>query len=386
MAKHLDELRGATRLAIAATTGVTGLVEAMHRTIASGPAVLGSPLSGPARALTGLVYGSVRWVAEQVGGALDAALTQLQPLLGEAGSAPGPEREAVVAALNGVLGDYLAESGNPLALKMHLRSRGVPLALDQASLRAAFPSASPRVLVLLHGSSMSDLGFTRNGHDHGTALARDLGVTPLYLSYNSGLHVSQNGAAFAQLLEQLVAAWPVPVEELALLGHSMGGLVARSACATRTPLKLRKLICLGTPHHGAALERAGSFVDRALGLSRYSAPFARLGKIRSAGVTDLRHGNVRDEDWQGVGRFDHGADRRTPLPLPEGVACYAAAATSDTAELSGDGLVSVDSALGRHADPARTLHFQEQWLGYGLGHLDLLDRPEVYETLRRWLQ
>ncbi len=193
--------------------------------------------------------------------------------------------------------------------------------------------------------------------------------------------------------------WPVPLAELAIIGHSMGGLVSRSAChygrlsGHAWPRHLKKLVLLGTPHHGAPLERGGHWVDILLGLSPYTAPLARLGKIRSAGITDLRHGNLLDEDWAGRDRFERGGDRRRPVPLPEGVRCYALAVTLAREggglgdRLLGDGLVSVNSALGRHPDPNRTLGFPpaRQWVGYGMNHLDMLGRPEAYEQIKQWL-
>jgi PGAP1-like protein len=400
--KHVDDLRGATRLAVEATKSVTDLVQAMHITIAGGPDILGRPLEGPARLLTGLVYGTIRGVTQIVGSSIDLALAQLAPLLGE--SAPGPEREAVLAVLNGVLGDYLSDSGNPLAIEMRLRRDGHPLTLEAQALRAAIPSAGKKLLVLVHGSCMNDRQWSWRGHDHGAALARDLGYTPVYLHYNSGLHVSSNGRAFSDLLERLVGAWPTPVDEIAILAHSMGGLVSRAAChfgeagdfAWRR--KLRKLVCIGTPHHGAPLERGGSWVDLLLDVSRYSAPLARLGRIRSVGVTDMRFGNVLDEHWEGHDRFGHHGDLRRELTLPErarepggdGVESYAIAGTTTRGpggKLSSDGMVPVDSALGRHAKPELTLRFPEahQWIAFGTGHLDLLARPEVYETIRSWL-
>lgn len=390
----VDELRGASRLAVEATRGVTNLVEAMHQTIAGGPDVLGRPLEGIARTLTAPVYAGIRGVTQLVGMSIDLALAQLAPLLGDGD--PGPEREAVLAALNGVLGDYLEESGNPLAIPMRLRSAGKELTLTREALRASFPGATGKVLVLVHGSCMNDRRWTRKGHDHGAALARDLGFTPLYLRYNSGLHVSTNGRSFAALLDDLVPAWPVPVTELALVGHSMGGLVSLSACHVADAeglswrRKIRAIVCLGSPHHGAPLERGGNWIDALLETSRYSAPLAQLGKIRSAGVTDLRFGNVLDEHWQGRDRFAKAGDPRAQLKLPEGVDCYAIAATTASAPtdpLPGDGLVPVDSALGRHAAPALSLQFSEphRWIGFGMKHLDLLDSREVYAKLREWL-
>ena len=357
---------------------MTAVVEAMHATIASGPAILGRPLAGVARAATGLVYGAVRGVTALVGGGLDLALGQLAPLLGS--SVPGSERDAVVAALNGVLGDYLVETANPLAIEMTVRYEG---------------ELGPKLLVLVHGSSMSDRQWLQGGHDHGAALARDLGYTPIYLHYNSGLHISTNGRALAVQLERLVAEWPVAIDELVLLGHSMGGLVARSACHVGTDhawrSHLRALITLGTPHHGAPLERGGNMVELLLGISRYSAPLVRLGKIRSAGVTDLRYGNVLDEHWHARDRFEHRIDDRVPLPLPAGVRCYATAASLSPeagVRARGDGLVPIASALGIHASPEHTLAFPEsrRRVVYGTGHIQLLGSAAVYETLRTWLE
>ena len=156
---------------------------------------------------------------------------------------------------------------------------------------------------------------------------------------------------------------------------------------------LRKLIFLGTPHHGAPLERGGNWVSIIMGMSPYTAPFTRLGKIRGAGITDLRYGNMLDEDWEGRDRFEYSEDPRRPVPLPDGVQCYTIAATTGrkVGDLSdrflGDGLIPLRSALGRHKKSALTLSFPEaqQWVGYGMNHLGLLSQPEVYEEIRRWL-
>jgi pimeloyl-ACP methyl ester carboxylesterase len=184
------------------------------------------------------------------------------------------------------------------------------------------------------------------------------------------------------------------MERIAILGHSMGGLVARSAvhqaqeAGMTWPQRLRHMVFLGTPHQGAALERAGNWVHAALGVSPYLAPFARLGGLRSDGITDLRHGNVLEADWQG-GRFTHG-DTRTVVPLPAGVTCGAIAgilADGAAAQLLGDGLVSVDSALGRHARKSHDLHIPASRTAVlpGVGHLALLESEVVYRKLVRWL-
>jgi pimeloyl-ACP methyl ester carboxylesterase len=391
---HIEQLRGATRLAVEATRGVTALVEKMHVTIASGPALLGQPLATPARFVTRAVYASIDGITRLVGSSLDVALAQLAPLVDA--SAPGIQRDNLLAAVNGVLGDYLHETQNPLAIEMELRHAGRALELSPDALRAAIPHATSKLVVLLHGSCMTDAQFMRAGHDHGAALARDLGFTPLYVRYNSGLHISTNGHALAAILDPLVAAWPVAIDELVLLGHSMGGLVARSACHVAVehghtwPQRLRALITLGSPHHGAPLERAGNWIDRILDLSPYSAPLGALGRIRSAGVTDLRFGNVLDEHWQGRDRFAHGRDARTACALPAGIRCYAIAGTLSTAMGPGlctDGLVPVESALGLHTRSELCLSFPEahRSIAFGTGHIDLLNAPGVYAVIRDWL-
>ncbi len=327
-----SDVRGAGRLAIAATLGITALVEAVHSAIGRLSPPLGAPAPARAGGLTGAVYGTVRGVARVVGSGLDGALGLLQPLLGDGVQWPG--RDQVLAALNGVLGDYLERNGNPLALPMRLRRDGLALELTREALARSLPHARGHVLLMIHGLCMSDLQWQRDDHDHGRRLGAALAATPVYLRYNSGLHVSLNGRRLAALLDELLRAWPVPPTRLTIVAHSMGGLVARSAVhygragGADWPSRLRAIVFLGTPHHGAPLERGGNWVDEVLGVSPYTAPFARLGKIRSAGVTDLRHGSLLDEDWQGRDRFAHGHDTRTPLPLPDGVDCYAIAAVA----------------------------------------------------------
>ena len=395
------DLHGAQRLAIDATLRMTDLVEAMHLNISRAPWIFGAAAQGRTRGITGLVYGSIRSITAGVGGTLDAvlglAVKSLESALDHSSSSP--VREAILAAANGVLGDHLADSGNPLAIPMSLRHQGHSLALDRAALGHAFPQTPGRLLVLVHGLCMNDLQWRRNGHDHGAALARDGGWQPLYLHYNSGRHASSNGREFAKLLETLIAQWPVPVEELVILAHSMGGLVTRSACEharesqQRWLKSLRKIVFLGTPHHGAPLERHGHGLQRLVGISPYTAPLARLGMIRSAGITDLRHGNVLDQDWQEQDRFGLPHDTRQPLPLPAGVECYAVAATSGrrAGDLKdawlGDGLVPVDSALGLHADARLCLSFDagHRSLHHETSHWDLLDKPAVYQQIRGWL-
>jgi len=382
---HPSDLRALARLLTDATAGVTDLVEAVHIGVA--------PADKP-NGVAPLTYRTIRSMTRFLGSGIDAALAQLTPLLGSRDASP--ERRLALAALNGVMGDYLSDSGNPLAETMTFRRDGAPLALTREALAAAYP-AGDKLVVLVHGLCMNDLAWDAGGL--GATLAGNLGYTPLALDYNSGRHISTNGRDLADHLEALLGAWPRPVTELVLIGHSMGGLVARSAghagavAGHAWPARLRALVFLGAPHHGAPLERGGNWINVLMAATPYVAPFARLGQGRSAGITDLRHGNLLDEDWHGRDRFAHVPDSRTPMPLPPGVHCFAAAAmlgqSADSLRdrLVGDGLVPLDSALGRHADPARNLPFDEtnSWIGYGMNHLDLLRRPEVAAQVEAWL-
>jgi PGAP1-like protein len=414
---HLSDIQGLAQLATQGVLGVTDLAETVHGNVYKAVAVPFGPLgqafvdrapgaSGVRqRGITGLVYGSVRGAARLAGGAVNAALAGAAPLLPRQSSSP--TREAVLSALNGVLGDQLLANANPLTITMSLRHRGQTLALDKSALAHALPQITGKILVLAHGLCMNDLQWTAKGadghlHNHGETLAQSLGYTPLYLHYNTGLHTSINGQQLAALLEDLVQAWPVPIEDMSLLVHSMGGLVARSACEqARTaglswPEKLKNLVFLGTPHQGAPLERVGSWIDRVLGSNAMTRPFARIGQIRSSGITDLRYGHVLAAHWEGRDRFEStGGDNRLnlpPLPLPAGVACFAVAGTTSKTRparggLMGDGLVPVASALGVHADPAMALAFpsENQFIAYATDHMALLKSPAIAAQLVLWL-
>jgi len=399
---RVSDIRGIAQLATQATEGVTRIAEGVHQSVWNTLGVSGGKAPKQTRGITGLVYRSVHSVTQLVGYGVDKVLAKLQPRFEstedvELGT---PQREAVLAALNGVMGDRLAASNNPFATPMTLRYRGEAVNLHTLSPMAG---ATGKVLLLVHGLCMNDLQWRAehegNVVDHGEALASALGYTPVYLRYNSGLHTSQNGRELSAELEQLITRWPTPIEELTVVAHSMGGLVTRSAFhyarqeALRWPDHLRNIVFLGTPHHGAPLEQAGNWVDAILGGTPYTAPFARLGQLRSTGITDLRYGHVLDDDWHGHDRFHRRPDNRQAVPLPVGVACYTAAATTAAQRnavanrLIGDGLVPLDSALGQHDDARRNLVFAEasQRVFCRMNHTDLLSSPRVTRQIVQWL-
>ncbi|MGK0363992.1 MAG: pimeloyl-ACP methyl ester carboxylesterase [Saprospiraceae bacterium] len=391
-----SDLQGITRLITDATIGVTELVEAMHHRVVHPPFLPSTPIQHLITTIAGFTYKNIRWSTRLIGGGLDKALGLLVPMLGEMKTTD--EKEAVRSALNGVVGDYLEEKNNPLQITMQFRSQAKTIPIDTKSLEQTYPTINGKILLMVHGSSMNDIQWTRKEHNHGEALAEDLGKTPIYLHYNSGRHISTNGQNFNELLEDLILHWPVPVEELVIVAHSMGGLVSRSALhygqqdQNTWIAPLKKIVFLGTPHHGAPLERAGNYLNLILELIPYTKPFARLGKIRSAGVTDLRYSNLVDEDWQDNDRFKLQGDQRQNIPLPEEIECYSVAGnngkeTDSVSRFAGDGLVDVKSALGQHKNPAKDLHFKMEntWIAQETNHLDLLDNLEVYGKMKEWL-
>ena len=292
-----------------------------------------------------------------------------------------PAGRVLVSAVNGFIGDRLAEDGSDLAITMAVRVRHRDVAPDRASLAEAFPSATGDVVVFLHGLAEPDTAWDRQaderGGRYGDRLAEQ-GWTAVYLRANTGLPIAENGVALAALLDDLVAAWPTPVRRIALVGHSMGGLVMRAACAVTTDADERwtdlvtDVVTLGTPHLGAPLERGVALGARALGLLPESAPFGRILEYRSVGILDLRGGLARDVQNLPNARYHLvaatlGASHRHPV-----------------SETLGDGLVRFASATGRPRrgpdmfPAADLLHIRG-------GHFDLLNHPEVEDALRAWL-
>jgi pimeloyl-ACP methyl ester carboxylesterase len=387
----VNDLQGGSRLVIAGVQGITNIVESMHRNVSGLAPIAGASHSGPMRGITGFVYRRVRGATALVGLGLDAAFSQLAKRIpADAASARRSDAgEAARAAANGLFGDYLAETNNPLAIQMSLRaadkSSGIAIPIQRDGLRALLARANSagngsKLLIMVHGLCMNDLQWRRDGHDHGELLGANKRATVLYLHYNTGLHIADNGLQFSNLLEALFQEWPVPPKDITIIGHSMGGLVARGACevARRTKQtwlkRLKALVFLGTPHRGAPLERAGRGVDLLLGASPYTAPFARIGLTRSAGIQDLRHGRCIDPSPM------HGH-----ALLPAGVACFAIAASRQRPPTSagvgrhGDGLVPIASAL---ALPLPTSH---QAIFYEMNHFDLLSSRAVCDRIGRWL-
>lgn len=324
---------------------------------------------------------------------------------------PGWRHEAV-AVVNGLFGDTLADQGSSLATPMTLRSGVSEVAIARHSLARAFPHASSRIALLVHGlmSTESVWGYPGDpGTNYGTLLARDHGVTPLLLRYNTGRHVSTNGRDLARMLHQLMVEWPVPVRDITLIGHSMGGLVIRSAhhyaSATRPwrdyahlrrswPARVRRVVLIGVPNTGAPLEVLANLTSAAMwALPIPATRLIGLGlDARSAGIRDLRFGSITDEDW-----LEKDPDARDRL-VPHRVeilrrAAYLVIAGGVTADLDhplarlfGDALVTSSSAAGTLRGASGQALFPGSTLRVfpKMNHVALAHRPEVYAEIHRW--
>jgi hypothetical protein len=381
-------------------------VEEMHRAIAGRTFAAVGPSAAPVRTahdgLSAAVYAGVR-SGVRVAGRAAGAIAALTPLA-EADWTERPPVAFLEGAVAGALGDHVEARHPALAPRMAVRLGGHDVALEPASLAAAFPGAEHRVAVFLHGLCETDAAWGRPAGDedapgtYGDRLRRHLGHSPVFLRYNSGLRISENGRRLAALLDRLVASWPVELEELALIGHSMGGLVMRSGCAEgeRRGLgwvgRVRHCVYLGTPHDGAPLERATGLAAWTLRRVPETRALASALERRSAGIRDLGHGYLRDEDWSGHDPERPWVDAGTPLPLLASARHHAIAATLGptphhlSSRLLGDALVLHPSALGRGRRGVSLPLADEDChhLG-GHHHFALLDHPAVYERLCSWL-
>jgi pimeloyl-ACP methyl ester carboxylesterase len=413
----MKRLSGLKDLLHDAVEGTTDLVERTQAEALARPARvlerLGLP-AGPLRpasqlqqALARPVYGAIRAANRAVRLLGDVALAAAGPAL--AAREPQAPRWAEVAqgALNGVVGDLLARRQSGLAQQLGLYQDGRPLPVERTALLRALPGAARQVCLFVHGLACTELEWSRGaeqlhgeaGVTFGSLLQRDLGLTPLFLRYNSGLHVSENGALLAALLEQLLAQWPVPLERLVLVGHSMGGLVVRSAAQSGGAAgagwtrRLSHVICIGSPHLGAPLEKGANVAAALLGALDTSATqvLASLLQARSDGIKDLRYGYTTEAEWLGRDPDALLEDHRLQIPFIDSVtygfiaACLSRDPQGPLGRLFGDALVRVPSASGRAAEPARHLPFQLGHLAPGMNHVELQSHPEVYAVLRRWL-
>lgn len=395
---HISDIRELAQLLTLALPAAVEITEAVHQAVLSGMGIKGRD-EGKTSGITGLVYKGVHGAANTLGSGINGLLTRLPPTPPLHHIPETPKRAALIATLNGVMGDALVESHNALATPMTLRYQGAPL--DWQAMPTDLPREG-RVLLMVHGLCMNDLQwqtlYQGEPVNHGEQLANALGYQPLYVRYNSGLPIAQNGQALALLLEQLLTHWPGDLKEITILGYSMGGLVARSAChhagvaGLTWPARLANLIFLGTPHHGAPLEHAGHWLEQLLPASAYTEPFVRLTRLRSTGIKDLRHGKVI-EPLDNTDSHTLRHDPRSPLPLPAGVNCFAIAATTAAKRslladrLIGDGLVPLRSALGQHHEARHQLHFlpAHTLIVYRTSHMALLASPQVGQQLLRWL-
>ena len=384
-----------------------GFIKQMHEGIASRPFDILGPSAAPARVLhdgiSSAVYGAVRGGlrAASRGAATVVALRVTET---EAPLDSTPAGSVTLGAVNGLYGNHISERGNRLALEMQLRRDRSTVPPTSEGLTHGFPDATSRLAVFIHGLCENDeswrhfplRGDRARRRTYGERLQDELSFTPVHVRYNTGLRVSHNGRRLALLLEQLVAAWPMAVEELVLVGHSMGGLVARSAChygeeeSLRFTDAVRHVFCLGTPHLGADLEKGANALAWALGRLSETRALSSFLNARSVGIKDMRFGSCVEEDWCDCDPDEFLRDRCQEVPFLPDANYYFIAATlyeGRLGSLLGDLLVRIPSASGRRTGKGRRIPFEVE-NGHelsGINHFELLNHPAVYEQLRTWI-
>lgn len=304
----------------------------------------------------------------------------------------------LVSAISGLVGDDMATRRNPLTPRLGFYRDNARLSLTQDALASAFPRASSRLVVFAHGLCCDEHVWSMY-RDQAPADAPDYatnfsarGYTPLFLRYNSGLHISQNGRGFSRALERLVAAWPVPVTEIVLVGHSMGGLVARAAAHSgalhdaRWVRHVSRVFCIGTPHLGAPLEQVVNIGVEKMERYALTRPLARILKLRSAGIKDLRHGATHDRDWRGRDLHALGDATREQIGRIKGARYHFIGSTLGSAlddRLSrtiGDGLVNFPSSVAHELADADSATLTR------LHHVRLVNHPQVWDWIENRLQ
>jgi pimeloyl-ACP methyl ester carboxylesterase len=397
-----DELRALARLGFeelgAAMSGIGGVHKGIAQRVFRAVGPQGASVRMIHDGISGGVYAGLKTASAVLGTGADALLGRReagedQPLSSH------PKGALALAALNGLIGDRLEREGSPLHVPLAVRHKGLLVPPEPDAVAEAFPDATPRIVVFLHGLMETEHAWRYGGEEtYGARLERDIGATPVEIRYNTGLHVSENGRSLADELEALFAAWPTRVDRIALIGHSMGGLIARSACHQAVERgdewvrKVRHVVSLGTPHMGAPLEEAVHVAAAGLAALPETRPFGNFLRRRSAGIRDLRRGSLVDEDWQDRDPDALRAAACREIPLLDGAThCFVAATVTRSdrhpvGRLIGDWLVLKSSASGRSR--ARRIPFRDEdglHVG-GAHHLALLNHPAVYERLRGWLE
>ena len=401
----VSDWQGLGDLIALTTERLSAPVEGLHHAIADRWIGMAGPQANPVRrgyhTITAGIYGSVRMVGSALGAVVQVGVQAAGRRTGARPQSRSFLGRGVQAVANAVWGDELERRRSDLRIELGLRDgSGRSILSDSDALARAFPAATGHLVVLIHGLGETERCWQQDAAGTGTAIG--LGdvlsahsFTPLLVRYNTGRHVSDNGHELAILLEGTVANWPVPVEEIALVGNSMGGLVVRSSIDAgqtdhhRWVSAARHLVTVGAPHFGAPLEKGVNVLSRGLRIVGESRPIGEFLDQRSAGIKDLRFGAIREKDWRGVDPAALFDGIVADFPLPEHVQQHFVAGviteepTHPIGVLVGDLIVRTSSGIGRSR--RRNLEATDVRIIGKRRHSDLAGDPAVHEQVRDWL-
>jgi pimeloyl-ACP methyl ester carboxylesterase len=400
----VDDWRGMGDLIELATQRLSAPAEEVHQAIADGwfrvAGRSGSPAHTAHRNVTANLYGSIRMVGSVARTSLDIGATTIGKHRHVRTLWDSRIGAGVRAAANALWGDEFERRSSPMHTELSIYdANGTPVTADRAALTSAFEKPTPRLAVLLHGLGKTERCWNTKAADEGNiaGLPKILeadGFTPILVRYNSGRRVSDNGEALAALLEETTTNWPTAVDEIVLIGHSMGGLIARSSLYSARSADhdwinyVNHLVALATPHFGSPIEKGAHVASQLLTTTAVTRSLGVFINGRSAGIKDMRHGSIHPTDHSEHPESSEGGRVVVAPPIKGIRQHHAVGVVTDSNShplgiLFGDLVVRVNSATGV-SSTGRVASANVRVFG-GLDHLGLLHDASVHNQIREWL-
>ncbi len=303
-----------------ADQAIAETAQAMHRAITDanfrwvGP--LGRPVKRVHDAVADQTWGAVRTVVRGAG-AVAAEVADSLATVGD--ESPGAARARAISIGSLDAGLVATAPGMDHDMTVVVDRGDPPSGPDDG--RASDPDAAGCLVVFVHGLVDTEAAWTSTSLP---GVATTAGAVALLVRYGSGRSVARNGADLDDLLEEVVAGWPVPVTRIVVVAHSMGGLVTRAAVLAAVdrghawPAAMTDVVHLATPNLGSWLEKVANVTSWTLRrVSPRTAPLGQLLDQRSRGIKDLRFGTLSADPTLDGAIDDLLVGRGEPVPWPD---------------------------------------------------------------------